>query len=58
MERGGGGGERGTYVFDLLNGKVCVCWYADFLWLYVYNDEQRIGCVAFEQLVDFEIRRS
>ena len=55
-------GERGrqgeTYVFDLFNGKVCVCWYADFFWLHVYNDEQWVGCVAFEQLVDFEIRRS
>lgn len=51
-------GERGTYVFDLLDGKVCIRRHADFLRLHVDDDEQRIGCVAFKQLVDLEIRRS
>ena len=50
------GGEK--YVFDLLNSKVGVCRHADFLRLHIYDDKQRIGRVALEQLIDLEIRRS
>lgn len=53
-----GARKGGTYVFDFLDGKVCICGHANFLRLHVDDDEQRIGRVAFKQLVDLEIRRS
>ncbi len=31
--------EWEMYVFDLLNGKVCICRHADFLRLHVYDDK-------------------
>ena len=54
----GSGGEGKTYIFDFFNGKVCIRRHTDFFWLHVYDDEQRIGCVALEELIDLEIRRS
>lgn len=44
-----------TYIFDLLDGKVGVRWYTGLLWLYVNDDEKRIRCVPFEELVDLQI---
>lgn len=45
-----------THVFDLLDGKVGVGRHADFLWLDIDDDEERVGRVALEELVDLEVR--
>ena len=52
MERGR---DEGTYIFYLFNCEVGVCRYTDFLGLDIYDDEERVGCVAFEQLIYLEI---
>ena len=51
-------GKRGKYIFYLFNCEVGVCWYADFFWLDIYDDEEGVGCIAFEQLIYLEIRGS
>lgn len=48
-------GDGHRYIFDLFDSEVGVCGYADFFWLHVYDDEERVGCVALEELVDLEI---
>lgn len=41
-----------TYIFDLVNSKVSIGWYADVLGLNVNDDKKGVGCVALEELVD------
>ena len=52
--RGGGWGAQ-THVFDLLDGKICVRWYADCVWTHV--DDHHYGSCdeALEKLVNFQI---
>ena len=52
------GRQEGKYIFYLFNGEVGICRYADFLGLDIYDDEERVWCVAFEQLIYLEIRGS
>ena len=33
-----GARDEWPYIFDLFDGEVGVCWYADFLWLNIYDD--------------------
>lgn len=47
---------RHTYVLDLLHCKVSIRRYTNLFWLYVYDDQQRVWCVALEQLVDLQVR--
>ena len=54
----GWGGEEGRYIFYFFDCEVGVCGYADFFRLDVYDDEERVGCVAFEQLIYLEVRGS
>ena len=44
-----------TYVLDFLDREVCVGWYSHILRVHVDNNEERVGCVSFEELVDLEI---
>lgn len=49
-------GTRGDrYIFNLLDGKISVCWYADFLRLHIYDDQKRVRSVPFEELVDLQV---
>ena len=52
------GREEGNYIFYLFNCEVGVGRYADFLRLDIYDDEERVWCVTFEQLIYLEIRGS
>jgi hypothetical protein len=44
-----------AYIFNLLNRKVGICRHAHLLRLHIDNDEQGVGCVSLEQLVDLQI---
>lgn len=45
-----------THISDLLNRKVCIRRHPHLFRLHIDNDEKRIWCVSFEQLVDSQIR--
>lgn len=45
-----------AYILDLIDGKVRICGNTGLLWLDINNDQQRVRCVALEELVDLEIR--
>lgn len=44
-----------TYILDLVHGEVGIGRHAGLLWLYVDDDQQGVGGVALEQLVDLEV---
>ena len=43
------------YIFYFLDSKVCIRRNANFLRLYVDDNEERVRCVALEELVDLKI---
>lgn len=43
------------YIFDFLHSEIGVCGHADFFRLDVDDYEERVGGIAFEELVDFEV---